>query len=99
MTEVNETPVEIKQCWAFHKDGTRCDMPAGHPGNHAVERTWTDAECHAPNAHPLPPAPVATPAYVPPPPAPPANDKCVACQHKHRGRECPGACECKEFIG
>ncbi len=86
----------IRQCWAFHKDGTRCDMPAGHPGNHAVERTWTDDEC-------LDPTTVTKPVVITTSSGPtttvtaPVDINCVACSHKHRGGECK--CGCKEFIG
>lgn len=84
---------EIRQCWAFHLDGTRCDMPAGHNGDHTVERTWTDAECAVPNTQPAPPPPV-----VPlPAPLVQENLSCVACNHKHKGVECK--CGCREFIG
>ena len=83
---------EIRQCWAFHKDGTRCDMPAAHPGDHSVERTWTDSECAMPTIIPpaQPPAPL-------PPPLVEAPVKCVACGHQHRGGQCK--CGCHEFIG
>jgi hypothetical protein len=83
---------EIKQCWAFHRDGTRCGMPAGHPGDHAVERTWDDDDCAMPQ-------PVTRTASVPTAVEvlAPATIKCVGCSHSHKGGPCK--CGCYEFIG
>lgn len=89
---MNET---IRQCWAYNKDGQRCDHPAGHPGNHVVMAEWTDSECFSPIQHQLPAQPKPTIPAVPKPPAEPT--KCVACQHMHKGGECK--CGCYEFIG
>jgi len=36
-----------RQCWAYGPNG-RCTHPAGHPGNHIIEYTWTDDECVTP---------------------------------------------------
>lgn len=88
---------KIRQCWAFHKDGTRCGHPAGHPGDHAVEMTWTDEECALPTEQH-----VQVPVQVPVPAAAPAPleekpVKCVACSHHHKGGACK--CGCHEFIG
>lgn len=84
---------QIRQCWAFHKDGTRCDMPAGHNGDHAVERTWGDSECAIPGQDH-----VQKPVQVPvPQPLVEAPVKCVACGHQHKGGACK--CGCHEFIG
>lgn len=88
--------VEIRQCWAYNVGGQRCDMPAGHPGDHGIQMTWTDDECYAPIKHQLPakgPSGASEPA---PKPAPEATG-CVACSHKHKGGECK--CGCYEFIG
>jgi hypothetical protein len=90
---------EIRRCWAYNKEGSRCDHPAGHPGDHAITQTWTDTECQAPSG----PATLVThmpvPNPVPIPEPAPAIDvsRCVACSHKHRGNECK--CGCYEFIG
>jgi hypothetical protein len=86
---------EIKQCWAFHRDGTRCDMPAGHNGDHMVERTWTDADCAIPGEAKPTVAYPATPQN--PVPLVEAPAKCVACGHQHKGGACK--CGCHEFIG
>lgn len=83
---------EIRQCWAFHKDGTRCDMPAGHPGDHSVQMTWTDSDCAIPGD------PVQKPVQVPlPAPLVEAPIQCAACKHSHKGGACK--CGCYEFIG
>lgn len=88
---------DVRRCWAFHRDGARCEHPAGHPGNHVVSKEWTDAECATPGE------PVQNLVRVPvipeeaPPPPPPAPVKCVACQHQHKGGACK--CGCHEFIG
>jgi hypothetical protein len=82
-----------RQCWAFHNDGTRCQLSADHDGDHAVERTWGDDECAIPTVpmqrQPVP-APVATPLVE-------VTLKCVACGHQHKGGPCK--CGCHEFIG
>lgn len=84
---------EIRQCWAFHKDGVRCEHPAGHPGDHLIQKTWSDAECALPSV--FEPAPqVVSP---PPPPLVVEVVSCVGCGHKHRGGPCK--CGCYEFIG
>lgn len=84
---------EIKQCWAFHRDGERCEHPAGHPGDHAIQRTWTDAECATPGEFaPVPYVPtarIAEPVITKPEP-------CVACLHMHVGGDCK--CGCYEHI-
>lgn len=92
----------MSRCWAHSIDRVRCELDAGHDGNHTVYITWRDDECYEPDKNTIAPivTPKAAPApAAPPPPPPQPADRCVACQHKHRGRECPGACECKEFIG
>lgn len=86
---------EIRQCWAFNRNGVRCEHPAGHPGKHVVTSEWGDDECFSPIK-----GPVHTPK-----PLPAALEetvvteatKCVACGHRHKGGECK--CGCYEFIG
>lgn len=92
---------EVRICWAYNADGQRCDHPAGHPGNHVVMKTWTDEECFSPIVHQLPNP---TQVHMNPPlstKTAPAQlvlqENCVACGHKHRGKEC--GCNCYEFIG
>ena len=97
----------MSRCWAHNQTKVRCQLDAGHDGLHMISSTWSDQDCYEPEKtvhtlianptqeHMNPPLSTATAQPV----HNPANDRCVACQHKHRGRECPGACECKEFIG
>lgn len=84
-------------------DGTRCDMPAGHPGDHCVERTWGDDECLDPSTltrgqrtAPQESAVTLDMDYTPAP-AEPAPSRCIACQHQHKGGTCK--CGCYEYIG
>ena len=102
---------EIRQCWAFHRDGMRCEHPAGHPGDHVVQKTWTDLECATPGEFGESPiiATVSTASLrealaapapsipIPPDPDPADAGKCVACNHKHKGGPCK--CGCYEFVG
>ena len=85
---------EIRQCWAYYPDGTRCELPAAHPGDHAVERTWTDEECAAPTQS----AP-ATSNHIQAsvPELVEKSNKCIACGHAHRNADCK--CGCHSFIG
>ena len=80
----------IRQCWAFNFKGHRCEHPAGHPGNHVVTAEWTDEECYAPPTGAPTPAPAPAPATL-------VTQKCVACQHMHKGGVCK--CGCHEHIG
>lgn len=82
---------ELPQCWAFNTVNERCDKKAGHTGNHAITRSWTDDECVMPSAAPRP----TTPPVAPPEPVAPV--KCIACKHMHKGGICQ--CGCHEHIG
>ena len=85
---------EVRQCWAFHRDGMRCEHPAGHPGDHVVQKTWNDLQCATPGEFEITPPPAAP---IPPPPVAEEDVKCIACGHKHRSGTCK--CGCHEFIG
>lgn len=91
---------EFRQCWAHHPAGMRCTLRAGHPADHVHKTTWPDQEA-TPGIHVAhrSPAAIDTPIPYIPVDVPEPDDKCVACFHKHRGRECGGKCQCKEFIG
>ena len=89
---------DIKQCWAFHHDGARCEHPAGHAGDHMVEKSWKDSECATPGEPIMRPEPgtlnhiqASVTKLVEQP------NKCVACGHAHRNAECK--CGCHAFIG
>ena len=85
----------IRQCWAFNRDGVRCEHPAGHPGKHVVMSEWDDSECFAPIRHQLPEPKQLTPTLTETVTTQPT--KCIACGHQHKGGECK--CGCYEFIG
>lgn len=90
----------IKQCWAFHRDGARCEHPAGHSGDHAVQKTWNDLQCATPGEFEVversaPATPVTVPVAAPVEVA--TSTKCVACSHNHKGGTC--RCGCYEFVG
>lgn len=101
---------DIRQCWAFNTNYQRCDMPAGHPGNHAITATWTDEECSwakredttkvtIPNPHSV--TIPGTPGLLVTDMSEPAQKKdipkCAACSHAHKGGPCK--CGCYEYIG
>jgi hypothetical protein len=91
---------EIRQCWAYNKEGQRCDHPAGHPNNHVVMKEWGDDECYSPIIHQLPAQATAVKENAPIPlPEPLVHEplKCVGCGHQHKGGPCK--CGCYEFIG
>jgi hypothetical protein len=90
---------EIRQCWAFHKHGSRCEHPAGHPGKHVVSKEWDDLDCATPGEFESQPATLVTEKSVtePQPVLQEKPLKCVACNHAHRNAECK--CGCHEFIG
>lgn len=86
----------IRQCWAFHRDGMRCEHPAGHAGDHMVAKTWNDLQCATPGEFEIAPKP-----QLAPPPVvtetPVVVTKCIACSHAHKSGVCK--CGCHEFIG
>lgn len=86
---------EIRQCWAYSKQGNRCEHPAGHNGDHVIQQTWTDEECAAPGTPAIPVTETSVTASQPV--LVEKTIKCVACQHAHRNSACK--CGCHEFIG
>jgi hypothetical protein len=103
---MEETPF-VPRCWAFNAEGDRCDMPAGHIGEHMVRKLWDDADCVSPIRHQLPePAPA--------PRARAVSDRedlvevemdvrCESCRHTNEYHlngegEC-AICDCRGFIG
>ena len=87
--------MEERQCWAYGPNG-RCTHPAGHPGNHIIEYTWTDDECVTPSVpnlgHSQPATAMTdmTPAVVQEPVQEP--EPCVACNHHHKSAACKCGC-------
>ena len=89
---------KIRQCWAFHRDGMRCEHPAGHAGDHMVAKTWNDLQCATPGEfEPAQGFPVPAVAAVVVPKGVEVVTKCVACSHAHKSGVCK--CGCHEFIG
>lgn len=86
---------DIRQCWAYNRDGIRCEHPAGHPGKHVVTAEWGDDECFTPGT-PKPPIAAPIPAAAPLV-ATSQPEKCIACQHAHKAGPCK--CGCYEYIG
>ena len=83
-----------RQCWAYGPNG-RCHHPAGHPGDHIIEITWTDNECVTPG-QPAPSMTGISPAPAVQEPVQVVQDEepeaCIACNHMHKGGECRCGC-------
>lgn len=93
---------EIRTCWAISAAlMARCDMPAGHTGEHSITVSWGDEQCWSPETDEpvalkvVPPdimsGPVDNPVQEPVQPEP-----CVACNHMHKSGDCK--CGCYEHI-
>jgi hypothetical protein len=89
---------DIKQCWAFHWEGMRCEHPAGHNGEHVVQKTWTDQECATPGeflstpGHSMIGTSVAEYVSDIEPVSEKIIEKCSACNHVHVGGNCKCGC-------
>jgi len=97
----------IRECFAFNKDGLRCNGMAGHPGKHSHSIEWTDEECWTPLSHRettpaegLPQVPLWPPAQ----PAPQGGGMCAICEHPHHPEGRCGAddggfeCDCHNSV-
>lgn len=86
---------EIRTCWAISAAlKARCDMPAGHTGEHSITVTWGDDQCWSPDFD----EPVAL-TVVPDVQIPVQEEKpeaCFACSHMHKNGACK--CGCYEHI-
>ena len=91
-----------RQCWAYGPNG-RCHHPAGHPGDHLIEITWTDEECTVPTlGHPqhakaetvISPAAIQHVAPVVQELVQESEEAeaCVACNHFHKSAACKCGC-------
>lgn len=91
--------MQERQCWAYGPQG-RCTHPAGHPGNHIIEYTWTDDECVTPSVptlgHSQPATAMTDTSAAINEPAQEASEACVACGHMHKSGACK--CGCYEHI-
>lgn len=56
MTENDEGQIlatAIPICWAYSKQKQRCEMAAGHLGDHCVTYAWDDTKCFDPDVDAL----------------------------------------------
>jgi hypothetical protein len=95
----------VKGCYAFNREGLRCDKDGGHEGLHALTIEWDDADLWTPET-----APVGSPhqirvadGLVPLEPAPDYDDtvlgRCVVCRHSMHAGECRiGDCDCRAGV-
>ena len=87
-----------QQCWAYNKEGVRCDQDAGHSGNHSIISEWQDEECFIPRLKVQSAQPIIVvdandqPITPPAAPEPPAVKKCEICHHAHANGECRCGC-------
>lgn len=92
----------IRTCWAISSAlKARCDMPAGHSGDHSITITWDDNQCWSPEVD----EPVALRVVEPdmmsgavdnPVQEPVQAEGCIACSHMHKSGACK--CGCYEHI-
>ena len=87
-----------RQCWAYGPEG-RCHHPAGHPGDHLIEITWTDNDCIEPGqpAKAMTGMSAAVVQHVQEPvqenvQEPEEAEACVACNHFHKSAACKCGC-------
>lgn len=86
--------MDLPQCWAYNSNGERCEKHAGHPGQHAITRSWTDDQCAAPATNKPQGRPLME-VFAEEETKQPS--KCIACKHMHRDGVCK--CGCHEHIG
>lgn len=81
---------EIRTCWAISAAlKARCDMPAGHSGEHSITVSWNDEQCWSPDFDEPVALTVVQDVHEPVQEKPEA---CIACNHMHRGGECKCGC-------
>jgi hypothetical protein len=88
----------IRTCWAISAAlKARCDMPAGHTGEHSITVSWSDDQCWSPEFD----EPVALTVVQPVPEVvqevvEEQTEACIACSHMHKAGSCK--CGCYEHI-
>lgn len=93
---------EIRNCWAISAAlRARCDMPAGHPGDHSITVSWDDEQCWSPETDEPVALRVVTPDMMSGPvdnvvQEPVQAEACIACNHMHKNGDCK--CGCYEHI-
>ncbi len=95
-------------CWAFNKQGNRCDAEGGHEGPHTLTIEWYDDDVWTPDlASGIPQMGIAdghlgaveeenlgpVPSYGPDA----DNGRCMICNHAMHVMECE-RCDCKAGI-
>lgn len=86
--------MSIRTCWAYGPNG-RCDMPAGHTGDHSITIAWTDDQCVVPSLGQGQPAQAVTEmsdVTVQVPVQVKEVESCVACDHMHKAGPCKCGC-------
>ena len=84
----------MKGCFAYNRDGLRCDGEGGHDGPHTLTIEWDDDDVWTPETPPTAPAL----AVVPPPMQHPVlSVNCDLCEHPWHDGPCP-ACDCRQAI-
>jgi len=79
---------QIRTCWAISAAlKSRCDMPAGHSGDHSITVTWGDEQCWSPETDEPIELTVVKPVQEVVEDQP---EGCTACTHMHKA----GACKC-----
>lgn len=93
----------IRTCWAISAAlKARCDMPAGHPGDHSITVSWGDEQCWSPETdEPISLTVVHSDDTMSQPVDNVVQESvqpegCVACNHLHKGGSCK--CGCYEHI-
>ena len=91
---------EIRTCWAISAAlKARCDMPAGHTGDHSITVSWGDEQCWSPETDEPVALRVVEPDMMSGPvdnyvqePVQEKPEACVACNHMHKSGECKCGC-------
>lgn len=91
---------EIRTCWAISAAlKARCDMPAGHSGDHSITVSWDDNQCWSPEIDEPVALRVVTPDMMSGAVDNPVETEpsaCIACNHMHKNADCK--CGCYEHI-
>ena len=96
-------------CFAYNRDGLRCDSVAGHDGPHTLTIEWTDEECWVPGEtievtlkeYGVPR--ITTPLTEHLVEVPKSSGKCVICSHRMHNGACTAMdgefdCDCANGV-
>jgi hypothetical protein len=85
-------------CYAFNREGLRCDGEGGHDGLHTLTIEWDDDDIWTPGAGPTPLRAEEVAALGPVPTFGEGTPgRCLLCNHRMHGGECE-RCDCKAGI-